>query len=295
MDLSHIQSEFRHIVGLSKEDRLSFIDQPRWIGYPQANSIINTMRGMMEKPIKPRMSSLLIVGDSNNGKTTVVQKFYELHGQGYVDDEADPQKPVIVTQAPPTADEKGLYIAILERFWTPYRATDSIAKLRFQVVHQMRHCHVKILIIDEFHSLLTGTPIKQREVMNAIKFLCNELLIPIVGAGTIEAVQVLHSDPQHASRFDVAKLPTWSLDKEFQQLLASFEKILPLQKPSKLFTPEIASTLHYISGGNIGDLHRLLIECAKEAIESSEEQITKKIINNKKWVRPTKGIREIQL
>lgn len=43
----------------------------------------------------------------------------------------------------------------------------------------------------------------------------------------------------------------------------------------------------------LGDLHRLLIECAKQAIESGEERITKRIVEAKSWVRPTRGIREL--
>lgn len=157
----------------------------------------------------------------------------------------------------------------------------------------MRVCHVRMLIIDELHSLLAGTPKQQSAVMNALKTLCNELCIPIVGVGTSEAVLILHTDPQHASRFEVARLPTWVLDKEFQRLLASFERILPLQKPSKLHKQELAMRLHAISEGNIGNLHRLLIECATEAIKSGEEQITLPIIESKKWLQPTRGIREL--
>jgi hypothetical protein len=289
----HIHPEFRHILGLSAKDRISFMDQPRWIGYPTAQRIIETMRGLMEKPARPRMPNLLIVGDPNNGKTTIVRRFLDLHGQGYVNEDADPVKPVILCEAPPSADEKGFYIAVLERFWAPYRASDPVPKLRYQVIHQLRTCSTRILIIDEFHSLLTGSAIKQREVMNAIKFLCNELMIPIVGVGTREAVRVLHTDPQHASRFDVASLPLWELNQDFQKLLVSFEKVLPLKEPSRLHQPELAAALHAISGGNLGDLHRLLVECATEAITTGAERIDKKIIESKAWLRPSRGIREV--
>lgn len=97
--------------------------------------------------------------------------------------------------------------------------------------------------------------------------MCGELAIPIVGVGTREAVRVLHTDPQHASRFDVVALPMWELNQDFQRLLAGFEKVLPLQKPSRLHQPELASRLHTISGGNLGDLHRLLVVCATDAIQ----------------------------
>jgi len=289
----HIHPDFRHIMGLSDKERIQFMDQPRWISYRTAQQILDTLQGLMHKPQRPRMPNLLIVGDPNNGKTTVVRRFRDLCGQGYVDENADPVKPLILAESPPSADEKGLYISILERFFTPYRASDSTAKLRYQVVHLLRLCHTKILIIDEFHSLLTGSAIKQREVMNALKLLCNELAIPIVGVGSREAVRVLHTDPQHASRFDVITLPTWELNPDFQKLLAGFEKILPLKKASRLHQPESATLLHIISEGNTGNLHRLLVECAIEAIKSGDEQIDKSIIESKSWLRPTRGIREV--
>lgn len=295
MDLSHIHHEFSHIAALSDKERIEFMDQPRWIAYPQANAIIDMMHGLMQKPLRPRMPNLLITGDSNNGKTTIIRRFQSLFGKAHVNAEADAVIPIIVAESPPSADEKALYMMILDRFWTPYRATSPKDELRKQLIHLMRECHVRILVIDEFHSLLTGSPTKQREVMNAIKLLCNEICIPIVGVGTREAVRVLHTDPQHASRFDVVALPTWELNKEYQRLLAGFEKILPLKQPSKLHEPEKAMALHTISEGNFGNLHRLLVECAKEAIASGQEHIDRKIIESKSWLRPTRGIREVSL
>lgn len=289
----HIHPDFRHIMSLSDQERIEFLDEPRWIGYKTAQQILETLQGLLHKPARPRMPNLLLVGDPNNGKTTIVRRFRDLCGQGYVNEDADPVKPIILAEAPPSADEKGLYISILERFFTPYRASDPVSKLRYQVIHLFRACHVRTLIIDEFHSLLTGSAIKQREVMNAIKLLCNELAIPIVGVGTREAVRVLHTDPQHASRFDVMSLPAWELNQDFQRLLAGFEQVLPLKHHSRLHQPELATVLYAISEGNIGNLHRLLVECAKEAIKSGKEQVDKALIESKAWVRPTRGIREV--
>lgn len=290
---AHIHPEFRDVMSFPDEHRLAFLDRPRWIGYERAQLALDTLQALMNKPRQPRMPNLLIVGDPNNGKTTLIQRFKTLCGEGYVDENADPVKPIIVAEAPPSADEKGLYISILERFWAPYRASAPSAQLRYQVIHQLRECHVRILVIDEFHSLLTGSPVKQREVMNSIKLLCNEVGIPIVGVGTRDAVRVLHTDPQHSSRFDVFPLPVWELNPEFQRLLAGFERVLPLKKPSGLSMPEIATMAHAISGGNLGDLHRLLGACAQVAITTGEERITEKILRSKAWLQPTKGIREI--
>jgi len=292
-DYKHLHPDFVGCMALSPEERIAMLDMPRWIGYPRAKEILDSLEGLLNKPKKPRMPNLLIVGDSNNGKTTLVNRFVELHGVSYVDENGDPVRPIVVAEAPSSADEKALYVSILERFMTPYRPRDGLSVLRPQTIHLMRACQVRMLVIDEIHSLLIGTPIKQRVVMNELKLLSNELCVPIVGVGTRDAVRVLHTDPQHASRFDVVSLQIWNLDKEFQRLLASFEKVLPLKYPSRLHEPELSMRLHAISGGNLGDLHRLLAECAKEAIRSGKEQIDSTIIDGKKWIQPTKGIREL--
>ncbi|EPJ77225.1 transposition helper protein [Pseudomonas sp. CFII64] len=291
-DYSHLHSDFRPVLLLSDRERIRFMGEPRWIGYPTAHNVLDTLESLFDAPKRPRMPNLLIVGDSNNGKTTIVRQFIKNHGEGYVDENSEPVRPVILAEAPPSAEEKDLYVSILEAFWMPYRPTDSKLALRYQVIHTLRELKVRMLIIDEIHSMLTGSAVKQREVMNALKKLCNELAIPIIGVGTPDAVQILHLDPQHASRFDVVKLGIWKLNADFQRLLKAFEAVLPLKQPSGLFKPELAQIIHSISGGNIGDLHGLLVECAKEAILSGKECIDRQMIENKSWVRPTRGIRE---
>ncbi len=291
IDYSHIHKNFRHIALLPNNERIAFIDTPRWIGYSRANEVIEVMQGLMNKVKQHRMPNLLLIGDSNNGKTTIIQDFAERFGESYSDEHL--VVPVCLIQAPPSANEKDLYISLIDYFALPYRSSDSAGVLRAQAVHTLRETHVKILIIDEVHSMLTGTARQQRLIMNAIKYLCNALQLPIVLCGTKDAVRILHTDPQHASRFDVAELPLWQNDKEFRRLVGSFERILPLKKPSNLTETSVLNLIYSISGGNIGNIKRLINECAIEAIESGEERITSKMIEDRSWLRPTKGLRKI--
>lgn len=292
---THLGERAKGVIHLDSADRIRFLGEPCWIGYDRATAILKRLRELANHPSHTRVPNLLIVGEPANGKTTIVSHFNETDGTSHQDAKGDPVRPVILAEAPPSAEEKALYISILERFWMPYRASETVVRLRYQVVHLMRTCQVRILIIDELHSMLTGTGLKQREVMNALKLLCNELRIPIIGVGTRDAVRILHTDPQHASRFDVVSLPVWKIDAEFQRLLVSFERVLPLRLPSQLHAPEFARKLHFVSEGNIGNLSRLLATCARAAIENGDERITPELVDKHAWIRARDGIREIIL
>ena len=291
-EFEHLLPAYRHIAMCDDEERIQFMAEPRWIEYSGAIKIFKELKRLLDLPLRTKMQNMLIVGEPNNGKTTLVRTFREKYGQPYINDQEVSVKPIIIAEAPPSADEKGLYMSILERLEAPYRVTAPARDLRFKTVNLLEVCHTKMLVIDEFHSLLTGSPRKQCELMNTVKMLCNELAIPIIGVGTQEAVQVLHTDPQHASRFDVARLPVWKLNNEFQRLLQSFEKVLPLRKQSGIQHPDLAMRIHTICGGNIGNLSRLLVECATQAIRSGTEQINKEIVESHSWMEPTNGIRE---
>ena len=53
-----------------------------------------------------------------------------------------------------------------------------------------------MLVIDELHNILAGSPARQREFLALLRFLGNELRIPIVGVGTKEAYMAI---PQRRS------------------------------------------------------------------------------------------------
>lgn len=295
---NYLSKSVSHLMEGSDKERIDFLYEDHWIGYDRAINVINNLKGLLERPKKLRPQCLLIVGDSNMGKTTIIQEFIRDY---YIEEKLDEDnlpiavlKPVIAIQAPAKPNTKELFINILDHFFVPYKATDPEVKLRNQVIHLMRKFETRILIIDELHNFLSGTPRQQQEVMNTLKVLSNELRLNIVGVGTREAILILHTDAQYASRFDVIELPKWKLDTDFLRLLLSYVKLLPLKKESLLGTKEIASLLWEISEGNLGDLNKLIIECAKEAIASGTEEITVEIISKFKWLKPTDGERQIR-
>ena len=277
----HINPEFRNVLEQSDIKRMMFAEDSRWIEYPKAETILRRLDWLMQIPKRTRMPCMLLIGEPNNGKTTLVEKFYERNGKGYINDKGDPVKPVILAESPPLADERSLHLSLLDHFHAPHRPTALVSILRREAIRWFEKCNVKMLIIDEFHSLLNGRGRSLFEVMSVIRTFCNTLRIPIVGVGTRDAVQVLHNDEQHVSRFKIIEeLPLWNMGPEFLELLDMFEQILPLKKQSNLQRPELAPSLFAYSGGNLGNLRDLLVECTKEAITRGTEQIDKALLDS---------------
>ncbi|WP_324747636.1 TniB family NTP-binding protein [Pseudomonas veronii] len=56
-------------------DRIEFLDYARWIDYRAGKELLDLLHGLLRKPERPRMPNLFVVGESNCGKTTVIEQF----------------------------------------------------------------------------------------------------------------------------------------------------------------------------------------------------------------------------
>jgi hypothetical protein len=287
-EYKHLNDAAGEALKLPTEKRIDYIRQSRWIGYTRAREIRDRLEELLTHPKTHRMPNLLIYGDTNNGKSMIVNRFYNQHpaydnpgGDGVV-------VPVLLIQCPPVPDEGRFYNAILEAVYSPYKASDRPDKKQFQAIKMLRRIRLQMLILDELHNLIAGNTNKQRHFLYTIKYLGNELRIPIAGVGTRDALVALQTAPEMANRFEPAHLPRWNTGADYLKLLASFERMLPLRKPSNLVEPELAVKLLAMSEGLLGELSALLVKAAVKAVKSGEEQITVGLLNSLKWIPPSK-------
>ena len=265
------------------EERIARLRRPFWIGYTRAQIVLDRLDYLLRHPGTHRMPNLLLVGDTNNGKTMLIRRFAELHRAGHGD--FGGERPVLLIQAPPVPDERRLYFAILDALHAPYSPSGLTAAKMTQTLTVLRKVGVRMLIIDEIHHLMAGHLEKQRQFLNVLKYLSNELRISIVGVGVKDALRAIQTDPQLANRFEPASLPRWTLDREFRMLLMSFEQALPLRKPSNLAGKELATALLSMSEGAIGELSNLLSAAAAAAISTGGEQIDEVLLKRIGWIR----------
>ena len=272
--MKHLHNKTKDFIShCTDEERIHSIKKSKWIGYSQASSIITRFDELLNYPINHRMPNILLVGDSNNGKTALLNKFLKTN-QSFVEEETNRLiVPVLLIQAPPEPDERRFYNSILEAIFAPYKSSEKIEMKQQRVIHLLKKLELRLLIIDEIHHVLAGNISKQRSFLNVLKFLSNEPRISMVCSGTREAFNAIQTDPQLANRFEPKVLKKWRNDEEYLRLLASFETLLPLKEPSMLIESSISTKILAMSEGLIGEISRILELSSILAIESGVEKI----------------------
>ena len=284
---SHLSASAKMAMDLSTEERINKMKQERWIGYTEAKRILDKFEDLLAFPPRHRMPCLLLVGDTNNGKTMIARRFLQLHEPDLNLDGDAIIAPVLLVQAPPVPDEGRFYDNIFHRLAAPFKVSERVPRKQAQIIKLLSSIQLRVLIIDEIHDILAGSLRKQQEFLNVIKYLSNELMISIIGVGTRDALRAIQTDPQIANRFEPVILPTWSMNQDFLRLLASFEKVLPLHFASGLPQSELANKLYSMCEGYIGELSRVLTMAAIEAVVSGEEKVTLALLERLSWVKPS--------
>ncbi|HDV5691868.1 TPA: TniB family NTP-binding protein [Legionella pneumophila] len=292
VDLSHLIPSMQKIAMLPSIERVQRIRADRWIGYPKAIAAIEKLESLLNWPSKQRMPNLLIVGPTNNGKSMIIEKFRRTHPP--VSERDSEIIPVVSVQMPSEPSIKRFYAALLVAIGAPIRPRQQLAELEQLALRLLRRVKVQMLVIDELHNIMGGAGSSQREFLNLLRFLGNELRIPLVGIGTKDAYLAIRSDDQLENRFEPMVLPVWQEGKELESLLASFVAILPLRKPSFIANADMARYLLARTEGTIGELAQLLMSAAIAAIETGEEAITSRTLSLADYEGPTERRRAFE-
>lgn len=235
------------------------------------------------------MPNLLLVGPSNNGKTMIIEKFRRSHLPGSEESARDGaiRVPVLKVQMPAAPDERRFFSAILEALGAPDRLNDRLSTKQDTAVRMMRATGVRMLVIDEVHNMLCGSRDQQRRFLNLLRWLGNELQIPLVAVGTAEGLRAIQSDDQLANRFTPFGLPPWEGGAEFSRLVNTLEASMPLKVASNLSAPPVAQRLLSISEGILGEVVSIVTRAAVAAIETGAERIHPEMLDDLGFISPS--------
>jgi len=288
-DYPHLHPSTRPFAAEDQATRIQRIRMDRWIAYARAEAALTALEDLLTFPKRLRMPNLLLVGPTNNGKTMIVEKFRRAH---LAVDAADAQDgaaivPVVKMQMPAGPDEGRFFGAILDALGMPYAPRERIAAKQDLAMRMLRTTGARLLVIDELHNLLSGASGQQRRLLNLLRWLGNELQIPLVGVGTAEALRAIRSDDQLANRFEPFSLPLWTDDDAYQRLLITLEAVLPLRRPSDLAEPAMAGKILSASEGVLGEIIATVTRAAVLAVTSGAEAITPRMIDGSGFIRPS--------
>ncbi len=284
-DLTHLHPSVQPIARLPADERLRHVRSDRWIGYSRASEALERLETLFEWPKKQRMPNLLLLGPTNNGKSMIIEKFRRLHPP--VSHAEREQVSVLAVQMPSEPSVSRFYVALQAALGAPLRPRQRLPEMEQATLALLRAVGVRVLVIDELHNVLAGRGDTRREFLNVLRFLGNELRIPLVGVGTREAYMAIRSDDQLENRFEPFALPRWEPNDEARALLASFAAAFPLRRRSMIDTEEMARYLLARSEGTIGEPARLLTDAAVAAIETGEEAINQRTLLVASYVGPT--------
>lgn len=285
--LPHLAAGARDIAILSNAERIRHIHSDRWINYTRAQLALERLETLLTWPTKQRMPNLLMIGPTNNGKSMIVEKFRKDHALAPSVRSNNELIPVVVVQVPCEPSVSRFYAMVLTSIGAPIRPNAKVVELEQVTLKLLRQVQTKILIIDELHNMLAGSSNVRRAFLNLIRFLGNELRVPIVGVGTREAYLAIRSDDQLENRFEPIPLPIWEEGEELLALLASVAAVLPLKKPSEIATTEMSRYILAKTGGTIGEISKLLTAAAVEAVNGGEECINQHTLKLAKYESPS--------
>lgn len=272
----HLDPAYRKFAALPDEERIAWIRADRWIGFDQAGLALARLENLLTYPPRDRMPCLLIYGDTGMGKTKIVRKFERAHPPKFCQVTGVDHRPIVVAQVPSEPIERDLYRELLSSMGAPAMSGGTLAREKDVCRSLLRTVGAKMIILDEVNGMLAGTFRQQRVFLNAIRFLANDLRIPLVCAGTDLARQALLTDAQLAERFEAFHLKPWKNDAVFAGLLKSLGHILPLREPSDLTGTATRARVHALTSGVTARIFRLIETAAEAAVHSGRERLDAK-------------------
>lgn len=278
MTIDHLSENARALLAYSPEERIEFIQEDIWIGYPAATAILREMDDLINHPRIGRMPCRTIISQPDNGKSSLIVRCIKRNPNRFTEDEQS-HLAVLQFETPSIADEGRLYSQILKSLKVAHREDAPPERLLAKIVDMFAMLRIRLLIADEFHNMNHGTPAHQRQFLASLKSLINMLKVAFVAVGISDVAAGLASDSQFITRFEHLELPKWGINQLTRDLIASLEQQMPLAEPSNLANiRSVAMAIMTAGNGTIGGISKIIKRSAIEAIRDGKEKITEDIV-----------------
>jgi Cdc6-like AAA superfamily ATPase len=148
------------------------------------------------------------------GKTMLVEKFRRTNPPTVDTVGGAESVPVLSISLSSKPSERRVYAQLLSSSGASLRAM-TLVEMEVRALLILKQLKVRVIVIDEVHNLLAGSPREQRVILQLFRHLSNELKASLVFLGIADAREAIAGDTQLSRRLDQMVLPRWKADDEF--------------------------------------------------------------------------------
>lgn len=284
----HIDLDVQPLLWGSPEDRCdSFYSvvakEPPWIARSDQEHTVSVLNTTMFKICDANDRCLTIVGPQASGKRSVIKRFLDKQSANREND-VDELIPILCIRSWHSSQQfyefclegTGIHGSALSK---PFKrpGINNIDR-RQLALDAIRAAGVRVLVVvNPFRSYRTSAAHIRQRIQMLDSFADNL---------DISIVILLHSPlnlpgtwPSPWRQPRQLNLRLCTFDREFETALSTFERRLPLRKPSMLIRPDIAGRLYTHCRGDLGALWSWLAILTEEAIHSKDECINHHLID----------------
>jgi Bacterial TniB protein len=277
-----LMADTERMLGESPEVRRKLLERDCFIEYAAANWILDHLENELRRARVQRQPCILISGEPNNGKSSVIAEFLARHPRLMRPEEETDLVEVLGCEID-SPREIDFFDAVLEGAESEFDLR-TVSEKKKHLYNLFGPFGTRMVIIDEIHSMLPGSVNQRRKLWNVIRKIANRFHITVVLVGTDKAKEAIRLDTQLETRFPRRlrlELPLWTDGEEWQLFLAHYEATLPLRKESRIWDdPDKRKYILEHGENRLGDGVLLLQEAAVEAIDSGKERITLRILKH---------------
>ena len=137
----------------------------RWIGFSRAKFALERLQFLCDHPPSTRPPGLAIYAHSGMGKTMLVEKFRRTNPPT-VDTIAGAETvPVLSISLSSKPSERRIYAQLLSSSGASLRHAMTLVEMEVRALLILKQLKVRVIVIDEVHNLLAGSPREQRVIL----------------------------------------------------------------------------------------------------------------------------------
>ena len=246
---------------------------PRWTRIFSKMEYIRSVKDSIGEPY-----SLLIIGESGVGKSTLIEQYVEKHPPR--NSVTGKVVPVLCARVPRPTSIKSLVERLLQNLGDPFCGKGTTTSMTNRLYSLVAKCGVELIVLDEFQHFIDAERDKVlSHVADWLKDVINNTKIPIVLVGVPECTRVLKVNAQLARRFSAMEVLSpfeWAGDRkdEFKKFLGHALDQVPLKNTDCLRTAGGAQRMFWASEGRVAIISKILKKAVQVALWQQREVLT---------------------